>query len=141
MTSRSIVRNLRSGNSSAPTDMALNTFDNGVATLDIAGDLQKLATYGDSEERVEKRFDGAGFKIVFSTRMHSKLTVSHQKQMSLAIAKEWARRGDSTSMNEFFGLVKTGHKANFYHRIIPEVRGFGMNYESVDACGQMASFL
>jgi hypothetical protein len=35
--------------------------------------------------------------------------------------------------------VKDGHKADFYYRIIPEVLGSGLNCETVDVCGGMAS--
>jgi hypothetical protein len=143
MISRSIVRNFRTGNGTA-ADVALNLFSDGAATLDLAGDLGRLAAYGDDNSAaggIEKRFDGAGFKIAFTTRKRSLLTNAHQNQMSTAIARQWASRADNTDMGEFFGLVKTDHNANFYHRVIPEVRGFGLNYESVDVCGGMASFL
>jgi hypothetical protein len=44
-------------------------------------------------------------------------------------------------MTDFIGLAQDGYNANFYYRIIPEVRGFGLNYESVDVCGGMGDFL
>lgn len=144
MVSRSIVRNFRTGNGTA-ADIALNLFSNGAATLDLAGDVGSLAAYGDADSSaagsVEKRFDGAGFKIAFTTRKKSLLTKAHQNQMSTAIANQWASRADGTDMDEYFGLVKTDHNANFYYRVISELRSFGLNYESVDVCGGMASFL
>lgn len=59
--------------------------------------------------------------------------------MARDIGTDWSRRVFETT--EYIGLVKDGHKADFYYRIIPEVRGFGLNYESVDFCGGMASLL
>lgn len=144
MISRSIVRNFRTGNGTA-ADVALNLFSNGAATLDLAGDVGRLAAYGDDNSTeagsIEKRFDGAGFKIAFTTRKKSLLTQAHQNDMSTAIANQWASRADGTDMDEYFGLVKTDHDANFYYRVISELRSFGLNYESVDVCGGMAEFL
>jgi hypothetical protein len=44
-------------------------------------------------------------------------------------------------MSEYIGFVADKEKANFYFRFIPEFREFGMNFESVDVCGQMADML
>lgn len=44
-------------------------------------------------------------------------------------------------MDDFIGFAKTDHNANFYYRVIPRLRGFGLNYESVDVCVGMAGFL
>lgn len=44
-------------------------------------------------------------------------------------------------MTDFIGFAETDHNANFYYRIIPESRSFGLDYESVDICGQMGGFL
>ncbi|RLL97478.1 hypothetical protein CFD26_106686 [Aspergillus turcosus] len=46
-----------------------------------------------------------------------------------------------TSKFDFSGFAETEHAANFSYRIIPEIRGFGTNYETVDVCGGMASYL
>lgn len=41
----------------------------------------------------------------------------------------------------FSQLAGTVHTANFYYRIIPETRSFGLNCESVYICGCMAGYL
>jgi hypothetical protein len=38
-------------------------------------------------------------------------------------------------MSDYIGLLKTSHSANFYFGIIPGLKGFGLNYESVYVCG------
>jgi len=44
-------------------------------------------------------------------------------------------------MTDFISFAETAHTANFYYRIIPESKAFGLNYESVDICSRIASFL
>lgn len=61
--------------------------------------------------------------------------------MSGFAAAAWAATSKIYDMTDFIGFAETGYSANFYYRIIPEVRGFGLNYESVDVCGQMGGFL
>jgi hypothetical protein len=61
--------------------------------------------------------------------------------MSAFAAAAWAAASKSYGMTDFIGFAETDHSANFYYRIIPESRGFGLNYESVDICGGMAGFL
>jgi hypothetical protein len=61
--------------------------------------------------------------------------------MSAFGAAAWAVTSDTYAMTDYIGFAETDHSANFYYRIIPESNGFGLNYESVDICGGMASFL
>ncbi|GIJ83039.1 hypothetical protein Asppvi_001556 [Aspergillus pseudoviridinutans] len=84
---------------------------------------------------------GAGFKISLTIRQQSRLTRANQQQMSHAIANDWASDAVGYNMADCIGLVKTDRTANFYFRIIPETRGFGLNYESVNVRGQLAGFL
>ncbi|KAL4900482.1 hypothetical protein BDW74DRAFT_170859 [Aspergillus multicolor] len=65
------------------------------------------------------------------------------KSMALAGAATWGVYADNAGhkMDDFIGFAETGHAANFYYRIIPETKGFGRNYESVDICGGMAGYL
>lgn len=141
LTHRSIIRNLTCSNSSTASDVAFNHFSNGAINMDFAGDLGNLPSTIHPTNNLEKRYDGAGFKISWTSRIHSQLTRSHQNSMSYAIAKDWANRAVHTDEGDYMGLVKTGHTANFYFRIIPETKGFGLNYESVNVCGGMAGFL
>lgn len=136
LTHRSIFRNLTTEDGSPSSDVAFNYFDNGDVNMDIAGDMGTLETSG-----LRKRYNGPGFKISWTSRKRSLLTRAHQNQMSYEIARDWADKAAFTGEGDYIGLVKTDHTANFYFRIIPETRGFGLNYESVNVCGQLAPFL
>ncbi|GFF97992.1 hypothetical protein IFM53868_09586 [Aspergillus udagawae] len=124
-------------------DIIANHYDNGETVLQLpfpGGSSDANASLGSN---LHKRFDKPGFKISFTTRERSKLTQAHQKSMAFAAAATWAVYADNAShkMNDFIGFAETEHAANFYYRIIPEIRGFGTNYETVDVCGGMASYL
>lgn len=85
---------------------------------------------------------GPGFKISYTTREKTRLSKTQRTKMANAVASNWASHAKrEKKMSNYIGLWKTGHKANFYYRIIPEVKNFGSNYESVDVCGTMARFL
>ncbi|KAK6217118.1 hypothetical protein QIS74_07232 [Colletotrichum tabaci] len=90
---------------------------------------------------LSKRVGAAGFKISYTTRAQSLLTRSHQQEMSGCIASAWSIAAENYRLEDYIGLAKTDHNANFYWRIIPELYGFGLNYESVDVCGGMAGYL
>ncbi|KAE8133595.1 hypothetical protein BDV38DRAFT_295983 [Aspergillus pseudotamarii] len=105
-------------------DIIANHYENGETVLHLPplqGDSGANSTEGSN---LQNRFDNPGFKITFTTRERSKLTQTHQKSMALAGAATWPVYAD-----------------NFYYRIIPEIKGFGTNYETVDICGGMASYL
>lgn len=124
-------------------DIIANHYENGDTVLHLpltGGNSGANSTEGSD---LKKRFDKPGFKISFTTRKRSKLTQAHQKSMALAGASTWAVYADNANhkMDDFIGFAETEHAANFYYRIIPELRGFGTNYETVDTCGGMASYL
>jgi hypothetical protein len=142
LTHRSIFRNLTCEDGSPASDVAFNYFDNGDVNMDIAGDMGVFPAEGGVDPSgLQKRYKGAGFKISWTSRKRSLLTRAHQNQMSYEIARDWADKAAFTGEGDYIGLVKTDHTANFYFRIIPETRGFGLNYESVNVCGQLAPFL
>lgn len=146
LVSRLIARNMKADDgSSSAYDVAFNYYDNGDLNLHLAGDFETLPWAEDlaatDKSAAQKRFDGAGFKIAATTRKKSLLSRAHQDQMANYIAADWATASYCDHAGDYFGLVKTDHTANFYFCIIPEVRGFGLNYESVNTCGQMAPFL
>ncbi|KAF6819955.1 hypothetical protein CSOJ01_01023 [Colletotrichum sojae] len=89
---------------------------------------------------LSKRVGAAGFKISCTTRVQSLLTRSHQQEMSGFVASAWAIAAANYRLGHYIGFAKTDHHANFYYRI-PELYGFGLNYESVDICGGLASLL
>lgn len=137
---RSVARNMTFDDQGNTSDVGFNYFDNGDINLDFAGDFGTLPT-GSGQSNVQKRFNGAGFKISTTTRVRSRLTRAHEKSMAHSIAVDWASDANSYAMSDYIGLVKTGHTANFYFRIIPETKGFGLNYESVNICGQLGGYL
>ncbi|KAJ5369710.1 uncharacterized protein N7496_005802 [Penicillium cataractarum] len=138
---RSIARNVAVDDQGNTSDIAFNFFDNGDLNLHFAGDFGHLPSGIDQSATMHRRFDGAGFKIAATTRVQSKLTRDHERSMAYYIAQDWANDAYRMSMSDYIGLVKTDHTANFYFRIIPEIKGFGLNYESVNICGQLAPFL
>lgn len=119
-------------------DIIANHYANGETVLHLL-----LSDSNGSSSALEKRFDNPGFKISYTTRTRTKLTQVHQKSMALAGAATWGVYADNAGhkMDDFIGFAETGHAANFYYRIIPETKGFGTNYESVDICGGMAGYL
>jgi hypothetical protein len=139
---QTVVRGLVDEEGGAPTDIAINNFGNGEFDLQYA-DFDTSSMVGENSTDFHKRYDGAGIKVPFTTRKTSKLTRARQKQVSAETARSWVNFATTASyhMNDYFGLVKTGHEANFYFRIIPELKGFELNYESVNACGGMAKYL
>lgn len=139
---QTVVRGLVDKEDGTPSDIAVNDFGNGEFDLQFA-DFDTSSAAGENGTDLHKRYDGSGIKVPFTTRKASKLTRAHQKDVSAAIARSWGQFATTRSyhMNDYFGLVKTEHEANFYFRIIPELKGFGLNYESVNACGGMAKYL
>ncbi|KAL6790988.1 hypothetical protein J3E68DRAFT_429572 [Trichoderma sp. SZMC 28012] len=125
------------GNHSPNTkqDVVINHFADGNALLHLP------VGESSSDELGKRTPPGSGFKISYTTRAKSKLSYSQQQEMSGFIAAAWATASKTYDMTDFIGFVETGHLANFYYRVIPEIRGFGLNYESVDVCGQMGGFL
>ncbi|KAL4789706.1 hypothetical protein BDV19DRAFT_382899 [Aspergillus venezuelensis] len=123
-------------------DIIANHYANGETVLHLPLSDSNNSTEG-SSSALEKRFDNPGFKISYTTRTRTKLTQAHQKSMALAGAATWGVYADNAGhkMDDFIGFAETGHATNFYYRIIPETKGFGTNYESVDICGGMAGYL
>ncbi|TDZ41192.1 hypothetical protein CTRI78_v009892 [Colletotrichum trifolii] len=118
-------------------EIIANHFEGNKTVLHLPGlDQQALAS-----RDLSKRVGAAGFKISYTTRVQSLLTRSHQQEMSGFVASAWAIAAENYRLEDYIGFAETDHSANFYYRIIPELYGFGLNYESVDICGGMASLL
>ncbi|OGM46542.1 hypothetical protein ABOM_004594 [Aspergillus bombycis] len=139
LVSRVVLRNLTSSENPRGHDVAIHHYDDGAGQLHLPTYGQSMGdSTGDSD--LHKRFNGAGFKIAFTSRPTSTPNRSNEAAISKAIGHSWAQKAQANA-NEIIGFVKTSDKANFYYRIIPELQGFGTNYESVDVCGGMASYL
>ncbi|GKT60877.1 hypothetical protein ColTof4_00994 [Colletotrichum tofieldiae] len=100
-----------------------------------------IAGIASEDETLTKRAGAAGFKISYTTCGHSKLAAAHRREMSGWGAAEFANNAQRNSMMDLYGFTETGHPANFYYRIIPEMNSFRLNCESVDICGGMAAYL
>lgn len=133
------VQGLTSGNQTINLDVY--DFGNGDGHIYLPHDAFTKRCDDNIASRFEKRANAPGFKVSYTTRIQSKLTRAHQIEMSQRLASWWAQRADCCNMHDMIGFVETGHAANFYYRIIPETVNFGLNYETVDSCGQMARFL
>lgn len=114
-------------------DLIADHFEDGMTVLNmpVGQDVGSLA----------KRYDGAGIKISYTTRVRSLLSQAHQTEMANYLASAWQYLAINENMDEMIGFAETESYANFYYRVIPETKGFGLNYESVDVCGGMASYL
>ncbi|CAI7663115.1 unnamed protein product [Penicillium palitans] len=141
MIHRLIARNVTLDDQGSASDIAFNCFDNGDLNLHFPGGAGTFPTGNDQASPLHKRFDGAGFKVSATTRSKSPLTRDQQKAMAHTIARDWASDAYAYPMADYMGLVRTDRHPNFYFRIIPEVRGFGLNYESVDICGPLYKFV
>ncbi|KAJ5490268.1 hypothetical protein N7453_011093 [Penicillium expansum] len=141
MTQRLIARNVTLDDQASASDIAFNYFDNGELNLHFPGGAGTFPTSNAQNSPLHARFDGAGFKVSASTRSRSPLARDQQKAMAHEIAMDWASDAYAYPMADYMGLVRTDSHPNFYFRIIPEVRGFGLNYESVDICGPLYEFV
>lgn len=126
--------------SDKPQDTAISFFDNGDGILYLPDSFKQVEDTANATS-LGKRYHGNAFKIAFTTRQKSLLTRAHQNDMSYELARAWQIQVGLLGANEVIRLVKTEHTANFYYRIIPELYGFGLNYESVDVCGGLAGYL
>ncbi|RJE17827.1 hypothetical protein PHISCL_09837 [Aspergillus sclerotialis] len=134
LVSQMVFRNLR--HAGRHHDVAVHHYDDGSGLIHLPHAGQSLGNSTD----LHKRFNGAGFKISYTSRPTTTPSRANEGSISQHIATHWGREADA-GINELIGFVETGHKANFYWRIIPELEGFGTNYESVDVCGGMAEYL
>ncbi|KAE8154345.1 hypothetical protein BDV25DRAFT_136039 [Aspergillus avenaceus] len=117
-----------------PTNIWVNHYSNGDNTLQIVPEDDQQ----DGNSTITKRWDKPGFKIAYTTRNKAPLNENQALQMAKHISYKWRTLAIGNDISDFIGFVETGHTANFYFRIIPEHKGYGLNYESVDICGGMA---
>ncbi|KAG2421264.1 hypothetical protein HFD88_000880 [Aspergillus terreus] len=135
---RFLIRNLYHADlGDDTTDIWVNHYSNGDNTLQIApGDGQQ-----NGSSTLTRRWDKPGFKIAYTTRNKAPLNEQDALKMAQHISLKWQTMALGNDISDFIGFVETGHTANFYFRIIPEHKGYGLNYESVDICGGMAGML
>lgn len=120
-------------------DIIVNHFEGNNTVLHIPASGQSNIV--SRATKLNKRVDGYGFKISYTTRLRSLLSASHQQEMAGFLAAGWLTYIDRITLDDYIGFAETDHSANFFYRIIPEIKGFGLNYETVDVCGQMGDML
>lgn len=119
------------------TNIWVNHYSNGDNILQIAPEDGQH----NGNSTPTRRWDKPGFKIAYTTRNKSPLNEQDALKMARHISMKWQGMAIGNDISDFIGFVETGHTANFYFRIIPEHKGYGLNYESVDICGGMAGML
>lgn len=116
-------------------DVLVTTFD------DDTGHVWATPTPNDTTT-LSKRHDGAGFKINYRTISYANNVLgsptfdSLYRDAALGIGNNWAARADNDKIDELVGTtgLVDPKLLTFGFRIIPELQGFGENYESVDIC-------
>lgn len=135
-----------------PADYHFKAFANGTGYLHAihqSGTSTSTSTSTNTTTggHLQKRHDGPGFKYNFYTFLWTAYTLQpdlHKEflQAAQSIAQNWAYDADYFDIGEYFPamgidyiLVKLLGNGL---RIIPELNGFGENYEDVNSCGDMS---
>lgn len=134
LTHRLIVRGIKAADNFTH-DIAFNQYSNGGHILHLGGLNESLQTNPSLETTKRASFGQEGVKISAFVEAPPKLSVPDSNKASTAIGKDWAQRAGYNDISEYIGYVQGGSKINFIYRIIPEVQGFGLNYEDVSVCG------
>lgn len=92
---------------------------------------------------LSKRHDGPGFKynwrrFSYDGNHLGDPDLSWLPQYGAAVGNDWASRADDLTMSEYFVVGGVKDLATFGLRIIPEIDGFGEDYEDVNACGDLS---
>lgn len=117
----------------------LNHYSNGGSVLHLGAPNHTLEAMPSND--LNKRFQAPEFKISFKTGVKSQLSKQQADGMDDAVAKDWQQR--SSQISDYIGFVENDQKrtANYFYRIIPEVEGFGLNYEDLETCGRLSDLL
>lgn len=92
---------------------------------------------------LSKRHDGPGFKynwrrFSYDGNHLGDPDLSWLPQYGAAVGNDWASRADELEMSEYFVVGGVKDLTTFGLRIIPEIDGFGEDYEDVNACGDLS---
>lgn len=127
-------------------DVSLVTFADGTGTTTVKATESPVAGSGSV---LEKRHDGAGFKVNWRINEHNYWALAADegidpiRQIMLdaagSIAQDFVWRADNRDLDEWIGWVRVNNDVtqvmSIALRIISERRGFGSNYEDVGVCG------
>lgn len=133
LTRRLIVRGIKTD--SFTHDIAFNQYSNGGHVLHLGGLNQSLHANPSSEIAKRASFGQEGLKVSAFVEAPSTLNIADSNEVANAIGEDWVHRAAYNDISEYIGYVMGGSKINFIYRIIPEVQGFGLNYEDVGVCG------
>lgn len=131
---RSVARGFQTEGSSH--DVAFNHFSNGDMSLHLGSPNQTLSSnpHLDNTKRASS-VNSKGLKIVYSRKEHSTgFTQTEARKMGQDLANDWANRAATKKMGDYIGTFKDGNKLEVEFRIIPETKGFALNYEEVNVC-------
>ena len=139
---RFMIRSLTHNETTNSNHVWVNHYSNGDSSLHLLpDDTNEPTNHTGNSTSLMKRYSKPGFKIAYAARKKSSLSEKDALKMAGPISSKWQSMVLGPEANEFIGLEEVGHAANFYFRIIPETKGYGLNYESVNRCGQLAPFL
>ncbi|CAG8172770.1 unnamed protein product [Penicillium salamii] len=130
--SRHILKNVKHRESKKSHDYTIHQFADGNTHFHIP-----FENSGNTTSSKAKRHNGSGVKISFKHEKLSLVASSDSRSASAAIASRWQEHAEA-GHSDVFGFVEQQNKALFYYRTTVEGDGFGDNYESVDACGDMS---
>jgi len=122
---------VRELNSNVSRDYDIYHFEDGTAHLRIPGPSNNSS--------LKKRHDGPGVKIAF-THEATSYSASDFTGAATNYAYRWQHYTIAGHAN-IFGWAGTSGQAFMYFRSITEGAGFGNNYESVSACGDMTPYV
>lgn len=125
------LNGLREMNSNVSRNYDIYHFEDGNAHLRIPGPS--------SGSGLNKRHDGPGVKIAFSHEATG-YSASDFEGAAANFAYRWEHYAIQ-GHGQIFGWAGLSHKAFMYFRSITEGDGFGDNYESVTACGDMKQYV
>jgi hypothetical protein len=95
---------------------------------------------------LSKRHDGPGFKINYQAMKFGTFIgtpaasqLSAGIQLAQGFAQDWADRANNEQISDYIGVTSIHGIEQFAIRIIPEIQGFGENFEPVTICGSLTT--
>lgn len=84
---------------------------------------------------------GAGFKLTYANRNPNNLDGDDQQALAHSTGNHWLADVKKRNIHNYIGMLEDENRnPKVYWRIIPEVSGFGLNYESVHICGNLKKY-
>ncbi|CAK7207977.1 hypothetical protein SEUCBS139899_010811 [Sporothrix eucalyptigena] len=134
------------GNATA-ADFHYTSFVNGTGYVHVIHETTSSAKRAAPPAGLVKRHDGAGFKYnwnryVFNSAAYGANINSLSVGIGQGIAQDWAYDSDNFLLDQWIGAVGVDYillqAMGVAIRIIPELAGFGEEYEDVGICGDMS---